>query len=374
MIRKVTYLPGLNGIRAFASIAVVVSHITLGLKEFGLNPFIFGTYDDGNPRTLDLAGYGVSMFFALSGFLITYLLCKEKEIIQVNVKKFYLRRILRIWPLYYAYFFLCLVTYYVYSIDYNNESTLFYLFYSANIPFVIGGTLPFLGHFWSLGVEEQFYLFWPWLNKLKLKQIALISSLGVILLIGVKTYLHIFVPDTKLELFIHVTRFHCMMIGALGAIVYYTEFAPFLKIATNKIVQLICWSIMFLVLINRFHIASFIDNEILTFVTVVIILGQATKSSPISLENKLFDFLGKISYGVYVIHPLLIFLFSKVLKPTTQFETLNYILVYFTILVSTILLSHLSYKYFESSFLRIKEKKYSVVKSSGSMNYKKKLS
>ena len=45
MIRKVTYLPGLNGIRAFASIAVVVSHITLGLKEFGLNSYIIGIYE-----------------------------------------------------------------------------------------------------------------------------------------------------------------------------------------------------------------------------------------------------------------------------------------------------------------------------------------
>ena len=76
---KIIYLPGLNGIRAIAALAVVIAHITLNFKDFGLDPYIFGAYDDGNPRTLDLAGYGVSMFFALSGFLITYLLCKEKE-------------------------------------------------------------------------------------------------------------------------------------------------------------------------------------------------------------------------------------------------------------------------------------------------------
>jgi peptidoglycan/LPS O-acetylase OafA/YrhL len=369
MTKKTVYLPGLNGIRAIASIAVVFSHITISLKDFGLNPYILGTQDNGSPRSLDLAGYGVSMFFALSGFLITFLLCKEKEVVQVNIKKFYFRRILRIWPLYYGYFIICIIVYMLFNIEYSNESILFYLFYSANVPFVLGSTLPFLAHFWSLGVEEQFYIFWPWLNKMKLNRLIWVTSLGVILLIGLKSLLHFFVPNTTVELFINVTRFHCMMIGALGAIAYYLNFTPIIKIATNKIVQSICWFIIFLVLINRFHIASFLDNEILTMVTTFIILGQVSMSGPISLENRYFDFFGKISYGVYVMHPVLIFLSSKVLKNITSFDLLNYIIVYIVIFGTTILLSYLSYKYFESKFLKIKEKRFSVVKSSATNNY-----
>jgi len=369
MEKKTIYLPGLNGIRAIAAIAVVISHITLSFRDFGLDPYIFGSYDDGSIRTLDLAGYGVSMFFALSGFLITYLLFKEKEINSINIKKFYVRRILRIWPLYYAYLFLCLAIHFIFNVDFSLKSSLYYLFYSANIPFVIGGTLPFLAHFWSLAVEEQFYMFWPWINKLRIKQITIFSILGVILLIGTKTYLHIFRPDTILEQFIHVTRFHCMMIGALGAVVFYNKSSFILKIATNKTIQFISWGIMFLVMINGYHIASFIDNEILTVITVVIILGQITKTSPLSLENNYFDFLGKISYGIYVIHPLLIFLYSKILHSITAFDTLNYLIVYSMILGTTILLSHLSYKYFESKFLKLKEKKFSVIRSSGTKNY-----
>jgi len=122
-------------------------------------------------------------------------------------------------------------------------------------------------------------------------------------------------------------------------------------------------------MINRYHIASFIDNEILTVVTVIIILGQITKTSPLSLENESFDFLGKISYGIYVIHPLLIFLYSKILSNITTYDGLNYLIVYSTILGTTILLSHLSYKYFESKFLKIKERKFSVIRSSGTKNY-----
>ena len=89
---KEIYLPGLNGIRAIAAIAVVISHITVRNKDFGLNPFVFGFFENGTPRGLDLAGYGVSMFFTLSGFLITYLLLHEKKKQLIDIKKFYFRR------------------------------------------------------------------------------------------------------------------------------------------------------------------------------------------------------------------------------------------------------------------------------------------
>ena len=93
--QKVIYFPGLNGLRAIAALAVVISHTTLELHKFNLNPFIFGMKDDGEPRGISLAGFGVSIFFVLSGFLITYLLLEEKNKQKINIRKFYLRRILR---------------------------------------------------------------------------------------------------------------------------------------------------------------------------------------------------------------------------------------------------------------------------------------
>jgi peptidoglycan/LPS O-acetylase OafA/YrhL len=369
--QRIIYLPGLNGIRAIAAIAVVLSHITLSLEDFGLDPSIIGSNHDGLPESLDLASYGVSMFFALSGFLITFLICKEKEVLQINVKNFYWRRILRIWPLYYFYFLICLLTYIAFNVDFNENSILFYLFYMANIPYIIGGTLPFLAHFWSLGVEEQFYIFWPWVCKLNLKQIVNFSLAGIIILVGLKTILHLLVPQTLLEQIIHVSRFHCMLIGALGALCYFTNFRPVLKVATNRVTQIVSWATLFLVAINQFHIASFLDNEIISVVIVVIILGQVTKTGIINFENKYFDFLGRISYGIYVYHPLLIFFSSKILKNLTQNVIVNYALVYFIILGATILISYLSYRYFEIFFLRIKDRKYSVVKSSGTMFVRK---
>jgi peptidoglycan/LPS O-acetylase OafA/YrhL len=367
MKNKLIYLTGLNGIRAIAAIAVVISHTILNLEKFGLENLL-GLNTSGTPKTWNLAGYAVTMFFALSGFLITYLLLKEKEVAQINIQKFYARRILRIWPLYYLYFGICILIYFVFQIKFNNSSVLFYIFYAANVPFILGTTLPFLAHFWSLGVEEQFYLFWPWINKLKIKTVTVITLLLFTLLFGVKLYLHFCTPGSLIEIAIDVTRFHCMMIGGLAAIVYYSNISFLLRIATNKITQIVCWFCMLALTINKFHIASVIDNEIIAVVISVLIIGQITKTGLISLENKYFDFLGKISYGIYVIHPLLIILFSKVLYNVTTSPLLNYIIVFTTIVGSTILLSHLSYEYYESRFIKLKSKKYSVVKSKSTMH------
>lgn len=358
------HFPGLNGIRAIAAIAVVISHTTLALKDFNLNPAIFGVFADGKPKGLNLAGFGVSIFFVLSGFLITYLLLKEKEKGDINVKKFYIRRILRIWPLYYLYLtIVVLILWIMYREIHNLSSINFYIFFAANIPFILGSEINYLGHYWSLGVEEQFYLFWPWIcnnvNRLLFFCLFLLGSLLV-----VKIYFHVFHPNSIIELFLNVTRFHCMLIGAIGAILYYRKHQIVNKIFVNKILQLIGWVILFLVAINQFHIASVIDNEIISVVSVVIIIGQIEiENRIVNLDSFLFDYLGKISYGIYVVHPLLILLLSKIIGKMVMPFFLKYLLVFGLILLLTVLVSHLSYTYFEKYFLNLK-KKFVVINSS----------
>src|SRR5436190_23097005 len=88
------YFKGLNGIRAIAVMIVIVFHIDQFIGLFGLKTF--GFYETG------MAAYGVNLFFVLSGFLITYLLLMEKSKFEkIDLRKFYLRRIFRIWPIYY---------------------------------------------------------------------------------------------------------------------------------------------------------------------------------------------------------------------------------------------------------------------------------
>jgi peptidoglycan/LPS O-acetylase OafA/YrhL len=362
------HLAGLNGLRAIAAIAVLISHITQSLNLFNLNPYIFGSFTDGNPKGMDLGGFGVSIFFALSGFLITYLLLLEKDKIKkINIGKFYVRRLLRIWPLYYLYIALVFLVYILFEYAHKENIIYYYIFFGANIPFILGTTLPFLAHYWSIGVEEQFYLFWPWLFKNSPLRLLNITILLIVLLIGAKTYLHLFVPNSIFETVIHVTRFHCMLIGAAGAILFYLKNELFLKFTTNIISQVFCWGIIFLASINRFHFASFLDNEIISIISTVLIMGQITKRSFINLETKGFDFVGKISYGIYVIHPLIIFLFSQLLKDLPLKNIAKYSLVYSTIIGVTLLLSYISYHYFEKRFLILKDKKFSIIVSSNTI-------
>ena len=365
MNNKPIYFPGLNGLRAIAAIAVVVSHITLALDKFGLDPYLFGKFPDGKPHGWSLAAYGVSIFFVLSGFLITFLLQTEREATPINIPKFYLRRILRIWPLYYLYLTACMITILITGMEWNGKSLGLYIFYAANIPFILNTSLPFLAHYWSLGVEEQFYLFWPWVNK-KISNILPFTIGLIFLLIGAKIWLHFKHPDSLLENALNVTRFHCMLLGAAGAILFKKKQRLFLQITDNLLTQIICWGILFLVAINRYHLASFIDNEIISLVALCLIIGQINiKNRLINLETKALDFLGKISYGIYVIHPLLIFFVSNFLGKIQLSPGLKYPLVYLSILVITILFAHFSYQYFELYFLRFK-KKFEIVKSKGS--------
>jgi peptidoglycan/LPS O-acetylase OafA/YrhL len=365
-VTSAVHLPGLNGIRAIAAVAVIVAHTTLLLGTFGLDPFLFGATPEGTPRGTDLAGFGVSMFFALSGFLITYLLLLEKEKQPIDVKSFYIRRVLRIHPLYYTYLAISLVVIFIYGLAFYPVSLFFYIFLAANVPFILNAELPLVGHYWSLGVEEQYYLLYPWLVK-KVRNLPVILISLIIGLITIKLVARYFHTSYGLTpyYFLHVTRFQCMLIGAVGAWYFHAGNALFIKLTTNIFTQIVSWIAIGFVALNRFHIASVLDQEIICVVTVFIILGQITKRNRlINLDFGVFDFLGKISYGMYVIHPMVIFFLAKIFVVEMP-ATLKYVLVYSLSLATTILIAYLSYEYFEKYFLKMKSR-FSAVLSSPS--------
>lgn len=371
--KQAFHFSGLNGLRAIAALSVLFSHTTLDLKFFGLDSHILGTNADGNPKTTLLAGFGVSIFFALSGFLITFLLLKEKTFKEINIKHFYIRRILRIWPLYYLYFGFTILTLILFDLPIQKHYVLFYVFLLANVPFIFGTGLNFLGHYWSLGVEEQFYSFWPWLIK-KSGSIKTLTIFLCLTLITIKCILrvvdiHFNAGHMSLAYdVLHTIRFQCMLIGAIGAILYFKKDRLFLKVTNNFIAQSFAWIILFLLAINKFHMASVIDNEFICIVTVFLIIGQIEKKNRIfNLDIPFFDFIGKISYGIYVLHPLLIFYLSKVIRFSNPSSSFNYFVVYFSVLACTIIMAFLSYEFFEKRFLRLKEN-YTTVKSSPALS------
>lgn len=160
------YLPNLNSLRAIAALMVIMCHLL-----------------EGQSRTIVFLGNfgssGVTIFFVLSGFLITYLLLMEQKVFsKININAFYFRRILRIWPLYFLILFIAYVVipYFIpedHLIEMDRRSLKSFLmnvFFLTNFTLILKLTPLIIRVIWSIGIEEQFYIFWPWLIKMKEKK------------------------------------------------------------------------------------------------------------------------------------------------------------------------------------------------------------
>lgn len=356
-MNKTIYFKGLNGIRAIASIIVVIWHTDQFARLFHLEKIGF--------HTNGMAGNAVDMFFVLSGFLITYLLLVEKEKTKsINLKKFYLRRIFRIWPLYYLSVLISILLIYLGIVPQVSDlpnSIFLYIFLMANIAYLLGLAISSITPLWSVGVEEQFYLIWPHIVKRTSKYLKVFIYLFLLfLIIKLSVYL-VLTPKSTLFKFLSVTRIDIMSIGAIGASLVYSK-NRILQLLYRKEIQIISWVILLSSIIYKpIHIFSFIDKEVNAVFYLIIILNvSSNKDTLISLENKVMNFIGKISYGLYVYHMIIIYLISHIL--TSQNYQLNHFIIYPVVLIITILTATFSYTFFETPFLRIKNK-YSIIKS-----------
>ncbi len=353
------HFPGLNGLRAIAASGVVVRHLSADLEAK-----LQFTY----AARSDLAGYGVTLFFVLSGYLITYLLLLEKvKTNTISIKKFYTRRILRIWPLYYAYLLIALLC--IYFFDWQGFQSWIiplYLFLLPNVSMMIGVDVNnLINHYWTLGVEEQFYIFWPLIIKWSkhiLRTLVIFAAVFFILKVTV-ILLNSRVPLSYARAFFYYNRFHCMALGGIAATLIHAKSALFYNLITSYVFQCIGWLSMLLVIFNKFNISSTFNQEIFSVIAVILIVNVSQNpKSIIRLENSVWNFLGKISYSIYVIHPLCIFICSKLLYHLNIDFIPRLILIFCFVCASTICLSYLSYTYFERWFIKRKDK-FSVIKS-----------
>jgi len=361
--KKDIHFNGLNGIRAICALAVVISHASFSLSMAGIK---------AGPVFM-LASYGVTAFFALSGFLITYLLLAEKETSNaVSAKKFYMRRILRIWPLYFSYMALVLILdYAVFGIT-DFSSIGYYLFFVPNIPYaydMVGLTtvapIFLLGHFWSLGVEEQFYTFYPWLIKWFRKSLNVLL-LMLVITICIKALAKLASYKTGNPFWYALadnTRFDAMAIGGLGAWLFKFRLSTVKRIAGMKLLQWLVSVVLILAMINRLLLPNTLAHMLIAVVTVLVIYYAHLFDHPlINLRKKMIDYLGKISFGLYVYHPLAIALTALWLKNTDIEPVTRIILLFSFVILLTVLFAALSYRYIERYFLKLKFN-YAVVKS-----------
>lgn len=362
--QKTIFLPGLNGIRAIAAVGVMLGHTDAAISKLNYSWNLFGWNADGTANEWILKEHGVTMFFVLSGFLITYLLLKEfTKTRDINIKSFYMRRVLRIWPLYYLYFLIDISLLLLLKYNFDFSIVPFYLFFVANLPFILNKALTNLDHFWSIGVEEQFYLFWPWFfKKFTKKTEAYLWALGIFLALF-RIIIWYYKPFSTLAIFSVVNRFDCMILGGVAAIFYFKGNHVFMKIVNNKFTQFLALIIYFLMFINVFwFLNSIIEIFVVAIATMIIIIGQIEeKNRLVNFNISVLDFLGKMSYGIYVIHPIIIFVVLK-------FVNLNFLglmtpfFYHITIVSFTLIIAYFSYHFYELPFLKLKSK-FSIIKS-----------
>ncbi|OOV18761.1 acyltransferase [Flavobacterium sp. LM4] len=366
------YFENLNAIRFIAALLVIVHHIENQKFIFNITPNLWFGCD-----TIRLIGsLGVVLFFVLSGFLITYLLFVEKKMTDtIDVKKFYIRRVLRIWPL---YFFLIIISAFVLpEIDFFtipgagkeivSRNFIFkivlYVVFLPNLALTLLGGIPYATQAWSVGAEEQFYLIWPLLNKyIKNKWLLMFGIIVGYLIVKFAIKLNRINPlMNEIDQFWESISIDCMAIGGVFALIlfennkitYYLRELLFAK--TIQYFSLFC--ILFFITIGLF--VPFFQKEFYSvFFGIIIINFAANKHRIFSMENALTNFLGRISYGLYMYHLIAITIAIKISK---NFNYSNYIIYPVTILF-TIVFATISYYFFEVKFIN-KKKKYSPVLS-----------
>ena len=363
------YIKSLDGVRAIAILLVMSFHFRI--THFGW--------------------FGVQLFFVLSGFLISGILWKEKfkdNLLPNKFKKFWVRRTLRIFPLYFGFLIFLTISYLIFHFPSYFQT---YIPYLATYTFNYCRTLPewqpnpLFTHLWSLSVEEQFYLFFPLI--IFLCRPRLIKSL-MIVIIFIAPVIRFFlgeyykskglppevIADTiywntlshldaffmggiipVLSLHKRIKRSHILFVLSLFSVITaglwdYTNrntgFNYFTDLGYNH--GLIgnyehVWHYTLLNLLFATFILTVISNPGLVFSRLRIIL-----------ENKWMVRIGRVSYGMYVFHwAIFVYVINRIYSTDTF---LIKILLFIPYVAATYLFAALSYKFFESPFLRLKDR------------------
>ncbi|RAJ77447.1 peptidoglycan/LPS O-acetylase OafA/YrhL [Chitinophaga dinghuensis] len=378
------YFKNLDAIRFIAALLVMLHHIQFfkRIDKVDSWPVLNYILEDGGRA-------GVNLFFVLSGFLISYLLLKEQQVTgTINFRNFYIRRILRIWPLYLAYGVLLTLAspfvFHMLGMPANTDmatiltNLLFLLLFAVNIQLAF---FPYnrgiLEITWSVCIEEQFYLVWPLLlkvfrNRLKVLFFLMLGTgflcktlcLVLPMVLPVKpeqllsvNYLLLF---DKLELF---------GMGMFAAYILFNreQYEGFLQRILQPWIQVLVLLLAILVVFQIIHIPALTrycyDHFIHAVLFGYIMLMAVAENSILHLEYPILKTLGKISYGLYLLHQpvaqLLLILIMKMHGPEKAVWLYE---ICYPILCVTLTcgVAYVSYELYEKRFLKVKTKFASV--------------
>ncbi len=352
---KSFYLKGLNSYRAFAAFVVVVGHIEIFKQKHNFNNLLHLSFFKYTGQHIS-----VILFFALSGFLITTLLLHEKQNKGfINVKQFYLRRIFRVWPLYYL---ILLLSYLLLSYSPSLRTTLLCVTIFPNIAHAIGIGWVASPPVWSIGVEEQFYIGWPLVvkhvNKLLIILVVLFIILTLLPHVLTPLLLKLNVPIhtvTNISAIFYGTKFNCMIVGGIVAVLYNKK---------HLLIQLLNYTtgiaygfviLPFVLWFSGYHINYFTD-ELYAILFSISIVNISTNTNIVNIDFKPINYLGKISYGIYMYHWIVLELLFKLSFFQTEHHSSFNAVLYGAVFGITICIAALSYQFIEQPLLSWKER------------------
>lgn len=376
------YFKGLNGLRFIAAGLVVIWHSNRIINPSGADNPVWHFFSQNGSNA-------VSFFFVLSGFLISYLLIDEfEESGTIVVKRFYFKRMLRIWPIYYFLIIsVQIILPFVFHLfgqkylEISNFSIFFYLIILPNIPYFCELGAGKIGHLWSIGVEEQFYLVWPLITKQVKKNLIKVCFF----IVGLKVLFYFFTTSNEgnydsnairlLIVLINNFAIENMAIGGIGAyFVFYHKDILMRSSVFSIRMQLLLFGLLFfymstseslisISIIRSFYHILFSKSVLgLVFVPLlflyVIINTSLNEKSITRIESKLLNYLGNISYGIYIYHMIAIYVGEALMiklkfQPGSIFFGAIFLILVFAINIS---IAAVSFRYFESIFLRMRPK------------------
>lgn len=346
------YRPELDALRFCAFALVFITHAfpsdagLQGLPSWISKP-IEGLREGGN--------YGVDVFFMLSSYLITEILLREhRRTGAISVRAFWARRILRIWPLYYAFLALAIwVIPHLFEQTFPNFHILAYATFWGNFAVIMRpeGITTVAGILWSVSIEEQFYLLWPLVLRYFLPRLKLICVALILVSTVLRAWLVYTGVDSIWSLWGNTfTRFEPIAIGALIAIGLDGR-TPVLENRT-RLVGLLAGLLLIVVLgawIPHEGITALIAYPLAAFAAALMLMS--TLGMPGQISRSLV-YLGRISYGLYVFHIFAIYFVRHYIQIDRTF--IEWPTEFITAFALTVLLASISYRWYEMPFLRLK--------------------
>lgn len=337
----------LDGLRALSILGVVLHH----------------TAGDALPhsRVVHQGAEGVTLFFAISGFLITTLLLRERDRRgAIDLRAFYMRRSLRIFPLYYAV--LLLYVGLVYALERGSapgqqffHNLPYFATYTSNWFVPLEGRVIFY-FAWSLASEEQFYLVWPpLLRVLPSRNVALAVVGSVVAGIAAVELAAFFGAPVPTGLFWVVMKLPpAILLGVCAALLLHGPrgFALLAAPLAEKYASVVCLVIALATLAIE-GVPRFVPHVAMTALVVACVIRPDHALAPL-LALRPLAYLGTVSYGLYLLHVLVKNGLAKLLTKLVG-APVWWLLFPGTLLLAT-LVAGLSFRYFESPLLRIKKR------------------